>query len=309
MPTIVENQFFTPIIEFEVAPRQQQALIDGIADQVERHFKRYPGFVSASFHASEDGRRVINYAQWLSREAWAASGLASSDDDASSAAILAVIERYVTTPEKGRVDFFRVARVVDNTRPSQRVLVLGKLPEVLRTVTDPLTALGFDAQGSIDGEHAAARFDAKDFDLIVFGGALFGPVSDRLRLEFTRQNPAVEFLDAYAPIAVRQIVSALDRAPGKQSSITDFRVVEDAPDCLLRARILKPCTVRIEVFRLPDAPAPDLELVDQLEVIPGPFERRIDARYRPLGHMLVATVNGSDYFLHRMQTPPENQLS
>jgi hypothetical protein len=52
---------------------------------------------------------------------------------------------------------------------------------------------------------------------------------------------------------------------------------------------------------------PELELVDQLDAIPGSFERRIEARYRLLGHMLVTTVNGSDYFLHRMQTPPENQ--
>ena len=58
MPTIVENQFFTPIIEFEVDPEQQQAMVDGIADEVERRFKRCDGFVSTSFHASEDGRRA-----------------------------------------------------------------------------------------------------------------------------------------------------------------------------------------------------------------------------------------------------------
>jgi hypothetical protein len=61
MPTIHENQFSTPIIEFEVAPEQQQAFIDGIADEVERYFKRYVGCVSASFPASDDGRGVINY--------------------------------------------------------------------------------------------------------------------------------------------------------------------------------------------------------------------------------------------------------
>ncbi len=32
MPTIHENRFFTPIIEFEVAPEQQQAFIDETAD-------------------------------------------------------------------------------------------------------------------------------------------------------------------------------------------------------------------------------------------------------------------------------------
>ena len=67
IPTINENRYFTPIIEFEVTPKQHQVLIDGISDEVERRFTRYAGFVSASFYASEDGQRVINYAQWLSR--------------------------------------------------------------------------------------------------------------------------------------------------------------------------------------------------------------------------------------------------
>jgi hypothetical protein len=34
-------------------------------DEVMRHL---PGFVSASIHASLDGTRVVNYAQWRSRE-------------------------------------------------------------------------------------------------------------------------------------------------------------------------------------------------------------------------------------------------
>ena len=35
MPTIDENRVFTAIIEWEVPPEQQQALIDGVADEVE----------------------------------------------------------------------------------------------------------------------------------------------------------------------------------------------------------------------------------------------------------------------------------
>jgi Antibiotic biosynthesis monooxygenase len=112
MPIINENQFFTPIIEFDVAPENQQALIDGIADEVERYFKSCIGFVSASFHASEDGRRVINYAQWHSKEDWVASGRVN--DDEATAAILEVLKRYGATPLRGKVDFFRVARVINN---------------------------------------------------------------------------------------------------------------------------------------------------------------------------------------------------
>lgn len=113
MPTIQENRFFTPIIEFEVASEQQQAFIDAVADEVERYFKLYAGFVSASFHASDDGRRVINYAQWLSKEDWT-SGRTSNTDEAS-AAILEVIKRYGVTPVGGKVGFFRVARVIENS--------------------------------------------------------------------------------------------------------------------------------------------------------------------------------------------------
>ena len=112
MPIINENQFFTPIIEFDVTPENQQAFIDRIADEVERYFKSYVGFISASFHASEDGRRVINYAQWRSKEDWVASGCANNDDEAT-VAILKVLERYGAT-QRGKVDFFRVARVITN---------------------------------------------------------------------------------------------------------------------------------------------------------------------------------------------------
>jgi Antibiotic biosynthesis monooxygenase len=110
MPALEENRFFTAIIEWEVAAEQQQALIDGIAGEVERRFKSYAGFVSASFHASEDGRRVINYGQWRSKEDW--SRARGPGDDEATAAIAEVISRCGARSVK--VDTFRVARVVEN---------------------------------------------------------------------------------------------------------------------------------------------------------------------------------------------------
>lgn len=98
-------------------------------------------------------------------------------------------------------------------RPSvagARVLVLGRSPEVLETVMQELAALGVAVQGSTEAEHAADRFDAGEFDLIAFGRGLVGPVSERLRRDFARRNPRVRFLDAHAPLAVRQIVDALE---------------------------------------------------------------------------------------------------
>jgi quinol monooxygenase YgiN len=92
MPIINENQFFTVLMEWEANPSQQQEFIDAIADQVEQHFKSYTGFVSASFHASDDGQRVVNYAQWHSKEDWQDSFQAPNRNEVQ-AAIDEVISR------------------------------------------------------------------------------------------------------------------------------------------------------------------------------------------------------------------------
>lgn len=110
MATIGNNRLFTVLVEWEVDPQHQQELIESICDQIEQHIKSDTGFVSAIFHASEDGRRVINYAQWRSKEDWGRSR--ASGDDEATAAIAEVISRYGAKNVK--VDTFRVARVVEN---------------------------------------------------------------------------------------------------------------------------------------------------------------------------------------------------
>lgn len=113
MPTIKENKFFTVLIEWEVAPSQQQAFVAAIAEQVEQYFKHYTGFVSASFHASENGQRVFNYAQWHSKEDWQQSFQASNRDKVQTE-IDQVFSQYGVKTLK--VETLQVERVIDNLR-------------------------------------------------------------------------------------------------------------------------------------------------------------------------------------------------
>ena len=64
-----KNRSFTQLIEFEIEPHQQPALVAALSEQTERLARSYRGFLSASVQASDDGRRVLNYLQWQSREA------------------------------------------------------------------------------------------------------------------------------------------------------------------------------------------------------------------------------------------------
>jgi len=184
---------------------------------------------------------------------------------------------------------------------TNRVLVLGRLPGILQDVTQQLVARGVSARGSTDAEHAADQFDAMDFDLISFGGGVVGPLNERLRREFTRQNSQVQFLDTFAPVAVKQIISALEGPDKPLQYVADFRVAEDGSDYVVTATILQPCEVRIEVHETLEAPLPRVKVVEQSAAAPGPFERRIDAHYRIHGHMLLMMLNDDECCLYRMQ--------
>jgi len=184
---------------------------------------------------------------------------------------------------------------------ANRVLVLGRLPGVLEDVMQQLGARGVSARGSTDAEHAADQFDARDFDLISFGGGVVGPLNERLRLKFTQQNSQVQFLDVFAPVAVKQIISALASPDKPLQYVADFLVAEDGSDLVVTATILQPCAVRIEVHQSLEAPLPRVKVVEQSAAAPGPFERRIDAGYRMHGHMLLMTLNDDECCLHRMQ--------
>lgn len=71
MPTISEDSdLFVEIVVFTVEPEKQQGLIETIVGEVDRWVRYLPGFVSATYHKSLDGTRVVNYAQWTTQEAW-----------------------------------------------------------------------------------------------------------------------------------------------------------------------------------------------------------------------------------------------
>ena len=107
MPIIAENDIFTQVVRFEVEPARQDALIAAIVAEVERWVCHRPGFVSSGFHASIDGRHVLNYAQWRT-EADFRAFIADPEGERLGAAIRAI------GPTGGpHAEAYRVARIVE----------------------------------------------------------------------------------------------------------------------------------------------------------------------------------------------------
>ncbi len=58
----------TLINVFTVTSENQQRLVDLLVEATDEVMQHLPGFVSAAIHASLDGTRVVNYAQWRTVE-------------------------------------------------------------------------------------------------------------------------------------------------------------------------------------------------------------------------------------------------
>ncbi len=114
MPVIAEDDAFTQIVQFEVEPDRQHALIAAIVAEVERWVRHRPGFVSSTFHGSLDGRHVLNYAQWRT-EAEFHAFTADPEGERLSAAIRAI------GPSGGpHAIAYRVIRAITSPKDTQR---------------------------------------------------------------------------------------------------------------------------------------------------------------------------------------------
>jgi quinol monooxygenase YgiN/predicted enzyme related to lactoylglutathione lyase len=60
--------YLTFINTFTVEPDNTERLLQALTDATEEIFRHQPGFISANLHISHDLRRVVNYAQWRSKE-------------------------------------------------------------------------------------------------------------------------------------------------------------------------------------------------------------------------------------------------
>jgi quinol monooxygenase YgiN len=64
------NDIATLINVFTVEPSKQEKLVEMLTKTTEQLMVKQEGFISANIHKSLDGTKVVNYAQWKSKEAF-----------------------------------------------------------------------------------------------------------------------------------------------------------------------------------------------------------------------------------------------
>ncbi len=67
-PKIKEREYITHLAEFSMQPENQPKMIELAKEHIKPAMEQ-PGLISATFHRSLDGTRVINYGQWQDEKA------------------------------------------------------------------------------------------------------------------------------------------------------------------------------------------------------------------------------------------------
>lgn len=196
-------------------------------------------------------------------------------------------------------------------RPNrQRVLVIGLSPTVNQNVVDPLRQAGIDAHGSTEPDTADAVYDARSFDLIVFGRGALGPQTDHLKRAFHRRNPDIRFVDALGPIAVRQIIAALRRDPRSPEFVRDFKVKRDDGGWRVAATVLVPCRITLTLYSRPDGEALEQELLAEESAVAGSLDLHFGEERFSKAYSLVLSANNEEFhhvpFLGELSSPDDD---
>ena len=153
---------------------------------------------------------------------------------------------------------------IDN--PQRSVLLIGKSQLVLDDALAGLRDLGYNAEATNDFADVTARFDAREVDLVVFGGQVPPDLKAELREEISAINPRVIFVQGLAGIPgliINQVQGAFAR---------DHQELVRAPTFAPYERSIKltlPCQADVKVtvwwqtsFVPPDPKSDSLLLLD-----------------------------------------------
>ena len=66
----LDSKVITLVNVFTVEPNNQQRLVDLLIEATKKVMSQQEGFISANLHKSLGGTRIVNYAQWKSKEAF-----------------------------------------------------------------------------------------------------------------------------------------------------------------------------------------------------------------------------------------------
>ncbi len=178
------------------------------------------------------------------------------------------------------------------------VLLIGRSQLVLDDAVAGLRDLGYHAEGTNDFTDITRRFDAKELDVVVFGGAVPPDRKAELREEIGAINPQVIFVQGLAGIPgliVNQVESAF--AADHQDPTRAPTFTPD--DRSIRLVLTAPADVKVTAwwqtsFVPPDPKSDSLLLLDD-QLASGDHTIRVSDHVPPRAAFVTVTIDAAIY--------------
>jgi hypothetical protein len=139
---------------------------------------------------------------------------------------------------------------------TKNVLVVGRSESVLDTTVALLAERGYDARATRDFENITDQFDARDLDVVAFGGQVAPDKKEEIRAALARVNPDLEFLQGLAGIP-GLIVDQVEAALAEEVVIPGQAPVYDPDERTIGLSLFTPLDVKVTAYWLTEMVPPD----------------------------------------------------
>lgn len=89
-----------------------------------------------------------------------------------------------------------------------KVLVIGRHPEMMQRVLSILQQHGYNAIGKQENEEALAAFNNDSFRAVIIGGGVDSTSRALFHREFSKLNPSAKIIDAHPQTVLQELRSA-----------------------------------------------------------------------------------------------------
>ena len=174
-------------------------------------------------------------------------------------------------------------------------MLLVAVQEPRRLVAE-LEALDVPVESCVELRRAALLHDARDYEVVAFTRASLGPIAEEQKQAFRAQHADVRFVEVIGPLAVRQIVAALEHAPGRARFVRDLDVEPRGTHAVVRVEVLVRTQLKLWLFRQTHG-ALTTETLALVDAAPGIFSTVVPGDAMASAVSVVVEANG-DELLH-----------
>jgi hypothetical protein len=176
-----------------------------------------------------------------------------------------------------------------------RILVVGRSPSVLVDTVEILRSKGYSADATNQFDRVLDDYDAKDIDIIVFGGMVPAGTKQHLRQEIGERNAHVTFVQGLAGIA--GLIAAQVEGVIAAGEPDEVHVVYDEDQRSVHLTLRKAAHVTVETwwatsFTPPEPTSTSLQVLDA-ELEEGSHSIALPAAVPSVASFLAVTVGSA----------------